>query len=107
MLVHRRVIHSIKFAGTHLGGSQQFYNRGKPGLQRARHAVLHARNLKSAKSKTNMAALGFFRKRLVLASFRTVSRVKHFFKATASFPPAFTKEEKKITTSSQSPGCKI
>ena len=43
-----------------------------------------------------MAALGFFRKRLVLASFRTVSRVKHFFKATASFPPAFTKEEKKL-----------
>ena len=43
-----------------------------------------------------MAALGFLRKRLVWASFRTVSRVKHFFKATASFPPAFTKEDKKL-----------
>ena len=48
---------------------------------------------KVCEKQNKMAALGFSRKSLVLASFRTVSRVKQFFKATASFPQPFTIEK--------------
>ena len=51
---------------------------------------------KVCEKQNKMAALGFSRKSLVLASFRTVSRVKQFFKATASFPKSFTIEKKHL-----------
>ena len=49
---------------------------------------------KVCEKQNKMAALGFSRKSFVLASFRTVSRVKQFFKATASFPQSFKIENK-------------